>query len=201
VNIGLIGGGNISNTHARAALAISGVKIASVYGTNKDKVDQLCRDSGAKPYDDFERFLSHRPMEMVVIGSPSGLHASQGIAAARHGLHVLVEKPIDISIDRADALISACRQAAVKLAVIFQDSFKADICRLRKFIEQGSLGKPLLIDARVKWYRPREYYRDFGLWSMTSHPAVMAQMDGAVSRSSRRSTEWQARVPCARQLR
>jgi UDP-N-acetyl-2-amino-2-deoxyglucuronate dehydrogenase len=178
MNIGLIGGGNISSTHARAALAIPGVKITAVYGTNEDKVNRLSGDSGAKPYDEFERFLTHRPMDMVVIGSPSGLHASQGIAAARQGLHVLVEKPIDITLDRADALISVCQQAGVKLGVIFQDRFKADICRLRQFIQNGSLGKPLLVDARVKWYRPPEYYRESrwrGTWALDGGGALMNQ--------------------------
>ena len=99
-------------------------------------------------------------MDAVIIGTPSGLHAEQGIGAAQHGLHVLTEKPIDISTDRADALISACKQAGVKLGVIFQDRFKPDIRRLKEFLAAGGLGKNLLVDARVKWYRPPEYYSD-----------------------------------------
>ena len=94
--IGLIGGGNITETHARAARGVSGVEIAAIYGTNAEKVSQLTRQYGGKPYSDFEQFLDHRPMDLVAIGSPSALHAEQGIAAARRGLHVLTEKPIDI---------------------------------------------------------------------------------------------------------
>jgi predicted dehydrogenase len=97
-------------------------------------------------------------MQMVVIGSPSGLHATQGVAAAESGLHVLVEKPIDISTDRADALIAAAKQNSVQLGVIFQDRLKPDILRLKRWIETGRLGKLILIDARVKWYRPPDYY-------------------------------------------
>jgi len=178
MKIGLIGGGNISNTHARAAHAIAGVEIAAVYGANKNKVDQLSRDYGAKGYSDFEAFLAYPPMEMVIIGGPSGLHASQGIAAAHHGLHVLVEKPIDISTEHVDALIAECRKAEVKLGVIFQDRFKQDICRLRQFIQDGALGRPLLADARVKWYRPPEYYRDSrwrGTWALDGGGALMNQ--------------------------
>ena len=58
-------------------------------------------------------------MDAVIIGSPSALHAEQGIAAAEHGLHVLVEKPIDVTVERADALIAACERAQVKLAVCY----------------------------------------------------------------------------------
>jgi predicted dehydrogenase len=157
-HVGLIGGGNITETHARAARAIPGVEIAAIYGTNAEKAARLCKENGGTPFVDLEEFLAHRPMNFVVIGSPSGLHAEQGIAAARCGLHVLTEKPIDITTERADALISECAKAGVKLGVIFQDRSKPGIHRLKTFLESGSLGKPILIDARVKWYRPPEYY-------------------------------------------
>src|SRR5882724_8404866 len=117
IHIGLIGGGNITQTHARAARAISGVEIEAFYGTIPEKTAGLCRVYGGKPYQDFDAFLAHRPMDMVVIGSPSGLHGAQGIAAARHGLHVLTEKPIEINIARADALIEAAKQSKVQLGV------------------------------------------------------------------------------------
>jgi UDP-N-acetyl-2-amino-2-deoxyglucuronate dehydrogenase len=158
--IGLIGGGNITETHARAARAIPGVEIAAVYGTNSSKVAALCREYGGTAYQDVQAFLDHQPMEMVAIGSPSGLHAEQGIAAAQRGLHVLTEKPIDISTRRADELIAAAERAGVKLGVMFQDRLKPGIQELRRWISTGVLGKPLLVDARVKWYRPREYYGD-----------------------------------------
>ena len=157
-HIGLVGGGNITETHARAARAISGVEIAAIHGTNAEKIASLCREHGGTAYQDFEAFLKHRPMEMVILGSPSGLHAAQGIAAARHGLHVLTEKPIEISTARADALIDAAKQSKVQLGVIFQDRMKPHIRQLKNWFDQGVLGKPLFVDARVKWYRPPEYY-------------------------------------------
>src|SRR6266851_9291045 len=164
--IGLIGGGNITETHARAARALSGVEIAAVYGTNADKVARVCREHGGKPYYDLVEFLAHRPMDLVAIGSPSGLHATQGIAAAQRGLHVLTEKPIDISTERADALIEAADRNRVKLGVIFQDRLKPDICKLKQWVSSGVIGKPILADARVKWYRPPDYY-DNSRWRGT----------------------------------
>ena len=160
LRLGLIGGGNISETHARAARAIPGVEIAAIYGTNELKVRRLSGEYGGVAYDDFEKFLKHRPMELVAIGSPSGLHAEQGIAAASCGLHVLTEKPIDISTGRTDALIAAAADAGVLLGVFFQDRFKADIVRVKQAIENRALGRPVLADARVKWFRPASYYAD-----------------------------------------
>jgi len=158
IHIGLIGGGNITETHARAARAIPNVEIAAIFGANAEKVARLCKEHGGKPYQDLETFLAHRPMNAVILGSPSGLHAAQGIAAAKRGLHVLTEKPIDTTTRSADMLIAAARQASVKLAVIFQDRLKPDIQKLKQWMDAGVLGKPLLVDARVKWYRPPEYY-------------------------------------------
>ena len=166
IHIGLIGGGNISDTHARAAREIPGVEITAVYGTNARKVALLCQQYGGKAFEDFKAFLAHRPMEIVMIGSPSGMHAAQGIEAARKGLHVLTEKPIDISSARTDALIQAAQENDVKLGVIFQDRLKPDIALLKESIFAGNLGKILLVDARVKWYRPPEYYRN-SLWRGT----------------------------------
>jgi len=157
-HIGLIGGGNITETHARAALAIPGVEISAIHGTNSEKIARLCREHGGTPYQDFDAFVKHRPMDLVVISSPSGLHAAQGIAAARQGLHVLTEKPIEISTARADALIEAAKQSKVQLGVIFQDRMKPHIRQLKTWVAQGLLGKLLFVDARVKWYRPPEYY-------------------------------------------
>ena len=157
-HIGLTGGGNITETHARAARAIPGVEIAAIHGTNAEKIARLCREHGGTPYQDFEAFLKHRPMDLVIIGSPSGLHATQGIAAARQGLHVLTEKPIEISTARADALIESAKQSNVHLGVIFQDRMKPHIRQLKNWLDQGLLGKLLFVDARVKWYRPPEYY-------------------------------------------
>jgi UDP-N-acetyl-2-amino-2-deoxyglucuronate dehydrogenase len=158
IHIGLIGGGNITGTHARAARAIPGVEIGAIYGSHPEKVANLCLDYGGTPFHDIEKFLDHRPMDLVIIGSPSGLHSEHGINAARHGLHVLTEKPIDISTARADSLIAETEKAGVKLGVIFQDRSKPDVQRLKNYLAEGALGKPILADAQVKWYRPPEYY-------------------------------------------
>src|ERR1700682_5989012 len=176
--IGIIGGGNISETHARAAQALNGVEISAIYGHNQQKVARLSELYGGAAYEDFSSFLAHKPMELVMIGSPSGLHAEHGIAAARQGLHVLAEKPIDITTERADDLISECRRRGVKLGVCFQDRVAPDICRLKQLVDEGRLGKPILVSGRVKWYRPPEYYsgpRWRGTWSLDGGGALMNQ--------------------------
>jgi len=160
MDIGLIGGGGISETHARAALAIPGVRLAAVHGLRQDRVRRLCETWGGTPYRDLEAFLAHRPMDLVIVGSPSGLHAAHAAAAAGRGLHVLVEKPLDITLDRVDALMAAAAAAGVVLGACFQDRFKPGIVRLKQLIDEGTLGRVLTIEGRMPWYRPPSYYVD-----------------------------------------
>ena len=158
INIGIIGGGGISETHTRAASEIEGLKVVAFCGANKEKVLALSRKFGGTPYPDLNQFLTHEPLDAVIIGSPSGIHAQEGIECARRGLHILVEKPIDVTVEKADALISQCEEANVKLAVCYQDRFSADGVRLKQLLDQGGLGKLILVSGHVKWYRPPEYY-------------------------------------------
>jgi len=154
---GFVGCGNITDTHVRAARG-AGLGVAAFFGRDPKKAEAMVSRFGGRAFARLEDFLAHRPMDLVVIGSPSGLHAEQGIAAAKHGLHVLVEKPIDVTTARGEALVAAAGKAGVKLGVLFQDRLKPDLARLRAFLAGGGLGRVLVASARVKWHRPPEYY-------------------------------------------
>jgi predicted dehydrogenase len=134
------------------------VEISAVYGRNADKSRRLAELYGGVAFDNLPGFLDYRPMDVVAIGSPSALHAEQGIAAVERGLHVLVEKPLDITTARADALVAAADRAGVRLGVFFQDRLKPDVVKMKAMVEAGVLGRPVLASGRVKWYRPPEYY-------------------------------------------
>jgi UDP-N-acetyl-2-amino-2-deoxyglucuronate dehydrogenase len=158
MHLGILGAGNISATHLRAAQSVVGVEVAAVLGTTMEKAGRLAFAAGAAAYDDLDRFLSHRPMAAVAIGAPSGLHAELATAAAERGLHVLVEKPLDISASRIDDLIAVAERNHVRIGVFFQDRLKPDIVRAKTMIEDGRLGAPVLVSGRVKWHRPADYY-------------------------------------------
>jgi predicted dehydrogenase len=106
------------------------------------------------------------------------LHGEHGAAAARRGLHVLVEKPVEITTGRADALIDEAARAGVSLGVIFQDRLKPDVRQLKSLVEAGALGRLLLARAQVPWWRPPEYYhasRWRGTWRLDGGGALMNQ--------------------------
>ena len=177
MNVGLIGAGNISDTHARAAVA-AGLRIAGVYGDNGDKARQMADRYGAAAFATLESLLAHQALDMVMIGSPSACHADHGIAAVRTGRHVLIEKPLDISTARIDALIGEVHRAGVTLGVLFQDRLKPDVVQMKRRIEAGEIGTPLLATGEVKWFRPRAYYsssRWRGTWALDGGGALMNQ--------------------------
>lgn len=159
MRIGILGAGGISDTHARAARAIPGVAVVAVHGANHVKAEALAQRAGAVAYADLAAFLAH-PMDIVAIGSPSGVHAEQAIAAVRRGLHVLVEKPLDITTARIDSVIEEADRAGVKAGVFFQDRLTPDLVEMKAAIDEGQLGTPVCASGRVKWYRPPEYYAD-----------------------------------------
>lgn len=165
-HIGILGAGNISETHARAAREIEGVQIGAVCGFNVEKAQRLAERYGGVAYHELESFLAHRPLDVILIGSPSGVHAEQGTAAAERSLHILVEKPIDVTTERADALIAACQSAGVKLGVFFQDRVASGVGELKNLLVTEQLGRPFLVSARVRWYRPSDYY-DASKWRGT----------------------------------
>jgi UDP-N-acetyl-2-amino-2-deoxyglucuronate dehydrogenase len=178
VKVGILGGGNISDTHARAALGIPGVEIAAVCGANREKTERLAQAYGGVVYDVVERFLEHRPLDIVAIGSPSGLHADQAIAAIGRGLHVLSEKPLDVTTAKVDRVIAAADRGGVKVGVFFQDRLKPDIAAMKSTIASGRLGKPIFAGGHVRWYRPPEYYgasRWRGTYALDGGGALMNQ--------------------------
>ncbi len=160
IGFGIVSGGMIGKVHAEAINAIPGAAVVAVWSRNETRGLDLAAKYNATSYTDYAQFLAHPGLDIVNICSPSGLHLEHGRAAAEAGKHVLVEKPIEITLERADALIGACDKAGVKLGVIFQSRFLPLVQQMQAAIAAGKLGRLILGDAYVKWYRAPEYYAD-----------------------------------------
>lgn len=166
-NFGIIGAGNVSKIHAKAIAEIGKARLLAVCSTNIDKARRLATEFEVDHmYTDYHEMLQRDDLDIVCILTPNGTHAEIGIAAAQAGKHIIIEKPIDISLDKADALINACKDSHVKLGVIFQHRFDESTQFLKDAVEQGNLGKLILGDAHIKWYRSQDYY-DSGAWRGT----------------------------------
>ncbi len=177
MNVGILGAGNISETHARAARA-AGLHVVAVFGDNRDKAHQLAERHDARAFEGLDAFLRHPTLDLVMIGSPSGCHADQATAAVRAGHHVLVEKPLDVSTSRIDSLLNEVSRANVTLGVFFQDRLKPDVVVMKRRIDAGDIGTIVLATGEVKWFRPPEYYtasRWRGTWALDGGGALMNQ--------------------------
>ncbi|UCF97497.1 MAG: Gfo/Idh/MocA family oxidoreductase [Spirochaetaceae bacterium] len=161
---GIIGLGLIADFHAKAIQAISGGKGALVACCSRstEKAKGFGGKYGCRGYADLGEFLAHPGLDVVSICGPSGAHLEPALAAAEAGKHVIVEKPLEITPERCDKIISACEKAKVSLAGIFQSRFSEVAGLVKRTVEQGRFGTLVLGDAYVKWFRSQQYYDDGG---------------------------------------
>jgi UDP-N-acetyl-2-amino-2-deoxyglucuronate dehydrogenase len=163
---GIIGCGMISRFHSRAIEDVRGAKLVACFDSVATAADKLAGETGCKPYHDLDEMLADRNVHIVTIGTPSGAHMEPAVAAAKAGKHVIVEKPLEITLERCDAIIAACRERKVKLSTIFPSRFHDSSMEMKRAIEEKRFGKLTLGDAYVKWYRTQQYY-DSGKWRGT----------------------------------
>jgi UDP-N-acetyl-2-amino-2-deoxyglucuronate dehydrogenase len=163
---GIIGCGVIAPTHAAAVRALPNADVIAVTDVVPDKAKTFADEHGVAWEAGLDALLARPDIDVVSVCVPSGLHAEVGIQAARAGKHLVMEKPIDISVAAADRLLDAADSAGVLLTVISQHRFDPGPRRLRELVDQGRLGRLTLGDAVIKWYRSQGYY-DSGDWRGT----------------------------------
>jgi predicted dehydrogenase len=175
---GIIGTGMVAAVHAAAIRATDGAELVAVLGREPGRTARFGERFEVTTYTSLGEFLAHPGLEVVNICAPSGTHALLGIQVAQAGKHLMVEKPVDISLEAADKLIAVCQQVGVKLAVISQRRFEPDVQRLRQALDERRFGRLILGDAFNKWYRTPEYYQSGdwrGSYSVDGGGALMMQ--------------------------
>ena len=166
MNLGIIGGGMIAQFHAKAILAMDGGNLHSVYIRNPEKAADFAAEHNCVAYSDLDAFLADPALEIVTIATPSGAHLEPALSAAKAGKHIICEKPLEVTVERVDQMISAAESAGVTLAGIFNRRFHPAMTQLKQAIESGRFGQLTLCEASVKWYRDQAYY-DSGAWRGT----------------------------------
>ncbi|MDR1053906.1 MAG: Gfo/Idh/MocA family oxidoreductase [Planctomycetaceae bacterium] len=165
-NFGVFGCGMIAGFHAKAIKAAGG-KLVACFDTFEQSAQRLAGENvGCKPYSDMNEFLADKSIDIVTIATPSGAHLDPAVAAAEAGKHVIVEKPLEVTLERCDKIIAACEKNKVKLATVFHSRFHDSSQKIKTAIESGRFGRLTLCDAIVKWYRTQQYY-DSGKWRGT----------------------------------
>jgi UDP-N-acetyl-2-amino-2-deoxyglucuronate dehydrogenase len=162
----IIGTGMIANFHARALADCHEAKLIGCSSRNSGKAKEFSEKHRCAAFPSLEEALAHPEVHAVTICTPSGAHLEPALAAAKAGKHVIVEKPLEVTVERCDQIISACRTANVTLGVTFQSRFHRSAQLMKQAVDQGRFGKLTLGDAYVKWFRTQEYY-DSGAWRGT----------------------------------
>ncbi|QDU80407.1 1,5-anhydro-D-fructose reductase [Polystyrenella longa] len=163
---GLVGCGMISNFHAQAIEKIRGAKLVGCFDMVPASADRFAEKHGCTPYHDLDEMLANDDIHVINICTPSGAHMEPGVKAANAGKHVLVEKPLEITLKRCDAIINACKKNKVKLGTIMPSRFGAVNIALKEAVDSKRFGKLTIGDSYVKWWRTQEYY-DSGGWRGT----------------------------------
>ena len=165
---GIVGCGMIAEYHARAIGEIPGAHVAAVFSrspANAAKVAAIA-GQGCASYDDLDRMLAHPGVDAVCVCTPSGAHMEPAVKAAKAGKHVVVEKPLEVTLPRCDAVVRACDEAGVRLCTVFPSRFTPANLALKAALDAGRFGRVTLGDTYVKWWRTQEYY-DSGGWRGT----------------------------------
>jgi predicted dehydrogenase len=165
IGYAIVGCGHIAKKHVAAIEAVPGAKLVAVCDTDEKRLQEFAVGD-VKGYLSLDELLKDEQVQVVSICTPTGLHPQLTIQAAEAGRHVLVEKPMALSLEDADAMIEACERNHVKLAVVHPNRFRPAIMKLRERLETGAFGKLSHANATVRWNRNQAYY-DQAAWRGT----------------------------------
>lgn len=178
IGFGIIGCGMIARFHARAIAEVRGATLVGCYNRTPETADAFAWAHDCRAYHDLDELLANKAIDVVTIATASGAHLEPAVAAAQAGKHVIVEKPLEITLKRCDQIIAACKKARVRLAAIFPSRFHDASQELKRAVDAGRFGRLTLGDAYVKWYRSQAYYESGawrGTWQLDGGGALMNQ--------------------------
>lgn len=204
----LVGCGRIAKRHSELLGwdQIQGAKLIAVCDLVEKKAREIGQQFLVSHYTDMHQMMQSEDVDVVVVLTESGNHAQNVIELARYGKHIVVEKPMALTLDAADAMISACDQAGLKLFVVKQNRFNVPVVKLREALDHGRFGRLVLGTVRVRWCRTQEYYDQSswrGTWAMdggvltnqaSHHIDMLEWMMGDVESVFARSTTALAKI-------
>lgn len=168
LNFALVGCGRIAKRHSELLGngQIQGACLAAVCDLAEEKASKIGEQFSVPFFTDMHEMMRKVNIDVVVVLTESGNHAEHVVALATYGKHIVVEKPMALTLDDADAMIQACDDAGVKLFVVKQNRFNVPVVKTRQALKSGRFGKLILGTVRVRWCRPQSYY-DQASWRGT----------------------------------
>ncbi|MGB6152092.1 MAG: Gfo/Idh/MocA family oxidoreductase [Pricia sp.] len=156
----VVGCGHIGKRHVSVISAEADAQLVAVCDTDSEKLGiEAVTASGAKTYTDFQQMLAEADFDVICICTPHGLHANMSIAAAKAGKHILVEKPMGLSVSESEEMIRVAEEEGVRLFVVKQNRYNTPIKLTQKALNENRLGKIFMVQCNVMWNRNQAYYR------------------------------------------
>lgn len=175
---GIVGAGAISGIHAQAVAAIDGAMLAGIYSINRHKSVKFAEEHPCRIFDTLEEMVNDPEVDIVCICTPSGVHMEPALKAIEAGKHCLIEKPLEVTLERCDRIIEAAEKAGVVVAVVFPSRFHEASRLIREAMDAGRCGPLVFGDVDVKWSRSEAYYQSAewrGTWQFDGGGALMNQ--------------------------
>ena len=154
----LLGCGVAAGIHADAINKLESAKLKGVFDPNVKSRQSFSEKYNIAAFNSFDELLNDKEIDIVCICTPSFLHAENTIAALNHGKHVVIEKPMAMTSDDADAIIKASQDTGKLVTVISQIRFSPDVQKIKKLLSENAFGKISLCSLYMKYYRTTEYY-------------------------------------------
>jgi len=171
LNFALVGCGRIAKRHSEllGLNQIDNARLVSVCDIEYSKAKVIGERFNVSSYKDFDEMMENENIDVVAVLTPSGLHANHVVSLSKYGKDIMVEKPMALTLDDADAMIEACDRNGCRLFVIKQNRFNVPVVKLRDAHQAGRFGKLVLGTVRVRWARHQSYYDQDtwrGTWAM-----------------------------------
>jgi UDP-N-acetyl-2-amino-2-deoxyglucuronate dehydrogenase len=154
----IIGCGKIAQVHAQALKNISATELVAVQSRNAEKATATANRFGVKPYTDIAEMIRSEQVQVVVICTPHPAHREAAVIAMQNGAHVLTEKPLAVSLEDCDAMIQAAATYGKQLGMVSQRRFFPACMRIKKAIDEGRMGTPMLGSVVMYGWRDEKYY-------------------------------------------
>jgi len=160
IKFGVVGCGRISPRHFQSIAELENAKLAGVADIIPSRAERPGKEYSVDAYTDLRYLLDRKDIDIINICTPSGLHPAMAIEALKAGKHVIVEKPMALNLQDADEMIQTAQSMKRKLCVVLQNRYNPPMLEIKKVVDEGKIGRILLGNATVRWYRPQNYYED-----------------------------------------
>jgi UDP-N-acetyl-2-amino-2-deoxyglucuronate dehydrogenase len=160
LRFGLVGCGRIAKRHADllGRGIIKGARLSAACDVRPERAEAVGRAFGVPWFTDLHVMMEKADLDAVSVLTPSGTHARNVVALAPYGKHIVVEKPMALTLDDAGTMIAACQRHRILMFVVKQNRFNVPVMKMREALVQGRFGKLFLGTVRVRWCRKQEYY-------------------------------------------